>query len=54
MNNQSAYTRAGVDLAAGQKATDLMKTAVQVETLHSLETTLENIFIEVTGQELTA
>ena len=29
MNNQSAYTRAGVDLAAGQKATDLMKTAVQ-------------------------
>ncbi|MCA9923521.1 MAG: ABC transporter ATP-binding protein [Anaerolineales bacterium] len=32
----------------------LMKTAVQIETLHSLETTLENIFIEVTGQELSA
>ena len=32
----------------------LMKTANRVETLHSQETTLENIFIEVTGQELTA
>lgn len=31
----------------------LMKNAGRVETLHSLETTLENIFIEVTGQELT-
>ncbi len=29
MNNKSAYTRAGVDIAAGQKATNLMKTAVQ-------------------------
>ncbi len=32
----------------------LMKSAGRVETLHSLETTLENIFIEVTGQELSA
>lgn len=32
----------------------LMKTVNRVETLHSQETTLENIFIEVTGQELTA
>ena len=31
----------------------LMKGAGRVETLHSLETTLENIFIEVTGQVLT-
>jgi len=29
MNNESAYARAGVDIAAGQKATELMKTAVQ-------------------------
>ncbi len=28
MNKKSAYARAGVDIAAGQKATDLMKTAV--------------------------
>ncbi len=32
----------------------LMKSAGRVETIHSLETTLENIFIEVTGQELSA
>ena len=32
----------------------IMRNAGRVETLHSLETTLENIFIEVTGQELTA
>ena len=31
----------------------LMKTANRVETIHSQETTLENIFIKVTGQELT-
>ncbi len=29
MTNKSAYTRAGVDIAAGQRATVLMKTAVQ-------------------------
>ncbi|HSH04513.1 MAG TPA: phosphoribosylformylglycinamidine cyclo-ligase [Anaerolineae bacterium] len=29
MSNQSAYAQAGVDIAAGQKATELMKTAVR-------------------------
>ena len=29
MSNESAYARAGVDIAAGQRATELMKTAVQ-------------------------
>jgi len=32
----------------------LLKSASRLETIHSQETTLENIFIEVTGQELTA
>ena len=32
----------------------LMKSGKRVETIHSQETTLENIFIEVTGQELSA
>jgi fluoroquinolone transport system ATP-binding protein len=32
----------------------LLKTASRLETIHTQETTLENIFIEVTGQELTA
>jgi len=31
---------------------DLLKTAGRVETIHTQETTLENVFIEVTGQEL--
>ncbi|KAA3643481.1 MAG: ABC transporter ATP-binding protein [Chloroflexi bacterium] len=30
----------------------LMKSATRVETIHTQETTLDNIFIEVTGQEL--
>ena len=33
---------------------NLLKTARRLETIHTQETTLENIFIEVTGQELTA
>jgi fluoroquinolone transport system ATP-binding protein len=33
---------------------NLLKSASRVETIHTQETTLENIFIEVTGQELTA
>ena len=32
----------------------LLKTAGRIETIHTQETTLEKIFIEVTGQELTA
>ena len=32
----------------------LLKSAQHIETIHTQETTLENIFIEVTGQELTA
>jgi len=31
---------------------DLMRSAERIETIHSQETTLDNIFIEVTGQEL--
>ena len=31
---------------------NLLRTARRVETIHSQETTLENVFIEVTGQEL--
>lgn len=31
---------------------DLMKSASRIETIHTQETTLDNIFIEVTGQEL--
>ena len=34
--------------------TDLLKTAHRLETIHTQETTLENIFIQVTGQELTS
>lgn len=33
---------------------DLLQTAGRLETVHTQETTLENIFIEVTGQELSA
>ena len=33
---------------------NLLKSANRLETIHTQETTLENIFIEVTGQELTA
>ena len=33
---------------------NLLKTASRVETIHTQETTLENIFIQVTGEELTA
>ena len=33
---------------------NLLKSANRVETIHTQETTLENIFIEVTGQELRA
>lgn len=32
---------------------DLLNTAPHIEAIHTQETTLENIFIEVTGQELT-
>lgn len=32
----------------------LLKSADRIETIHTQETTLENIFIEVTGQELTS
>lgn len=32
----------------------LMKSASRIETIHTQETTLDNIFIEVTGQELAA
>jgi fluoroquinolone transport system ATP-binding protein len=32
----------------------LLKSARRVETIHTQETTLENIFIQVTGEELTA
>ena len=32
----------------------LLKSAKHIETIHTQETTLENIFIQVTGQELTA
>ena len=32
----------------------LLRSAQHIETIHTQETTLENIFIEVTGQELTA
>ncbi len=32
---------------------NLLKSANRIETIHTQETTLENIFIEVTGQELT-
>ncbi|MEM7112844.1 MAG: ABC transporter ATP-binding protein [Chloroflexota bacterium] len=33
---------------------NLLRSASRLETIHTQETTLENIFIEVTGQELTA
>ena len=33
---------------------NLLKSASRVETIHTQETTLENIFIQVTGQELSA
>ena len=33
---------------------NLLKSANRLETIHTQETTLENIFIEVTGQELSA
>src|SRR5690606_32248786 len=33
---------------------NLLQSASRVETIHTQETTLENIFIQVTGQELTA
>ena len=32
----------------------LLRSARRIETIHTQETTLENIFIEVTGQELQA
>lgn len=40
----------------GQNAAffDLIQSASRLETIHTQETTLENIFIEVTGQELSA
>lgn len=41
-------------LAENQGFLNLLKTADPVETIHTQETTLENIFIEVTGQELSA
>lgn len=42
------------DLAGNQEFQNLLSSANRIETVHSQETTLEKIFIEVTGQELTA
>ena len=39
-------------LIENQDFVTLMKSASRIETIHSQETTLDNIFIEVTGQEL--
>jgi len=39
-------------LGENREFADLLKTARRVETIHTQETTLENVFIEVTGQEL--
>jgi fluoroquinolone transport system ATP-binding protein len=39
-------------LGDNQSFISLLKSASRLETVHTQETTLENIFIEVTGQEL--
>ncbi|WP_420627624.1 ATP-binding cassette domain-containing protein [Candidatus Leptofilum sp.] len=41
-------------LGHDQAFIQLLQTAVRLETIHTQETTLENIFIQVTGQELSA
>jgi fluoroquinolone transport system ATP-binding protein len=41
-------------LGRNQDFLNLLNTAPMIEAIHTQETTLENIFIEVTGQELTA
>lgn len=41
-------------LGTNQDFISLLKSEKRIETIHTQETTLENIFIEVTGQELTA
>lgn len=41
-------------LGNNQPFFDLIKSAQRIETIHTQETTLENIFIEVTGKELAA
>lgn len=41
-------------LGTDQKFMQLLNSAKRIETIHSQETTLDNIFIEVTGQELDA
>lgn len=41
-------------LGDNQDFINLLKSAGRLETIHTQETTLDNIFIEVTGQELTA
>lgn len=41
-------------LGQNQDFIDLLRSAPRVETIHSQETTLEQVFIEVTGEELTA
>lgn len=41
-------------LGQNQGFLNLLNTAPRIEAIHTQETTLENIFIEVTGQELTA
>lgn len=40
-------------LGDNQSFLNLLKSAAYIEAIHTQETTLENIFIEVTGQELT-
>ena len=42
------------DLGGNAEFLDVLQGASRIETIHTQETTLENIFIEVTGQELTA
>ena len=61
---QVEYTNGAADLATqefdldglGDNAAffELLKSANHLETIHTQETTLENIFIQVTGQELSA
>lgn len=41
------------DLGENEAFYQLLKSATRLETIHTQETTLENIFIEVTGKELT-
>jgi fluoroquinolone transport system ATP-binding protein len=41
-------------LGGNDEFINLLKSAARLETIHTQETTLDNIFIEVTGQELVA